>query len=182
MFNLETHPGISVYSGLSHGLLENSVGNRIGVMKQWNDLISVEMKSSTWDFSILLWGIFNWGIVFLCWFWSSAQLGVEADSASGLRWHLMNEPCISALVLEITAVCLYVAVLWTVTVKEADIQFTEGLHKNKYRKCFVCMQFYFELVFICRFIICYYCVMRKKCVNDDEKDNIWCIKEEFCWF
>lgn len=188
MFNLETHPGISVYSGLSHGLLENSVGNRIGVMRQWNDLISVEMKKSiysdnvTWHFSILLWGIFNWGIVFLCWFWSSAQLGVEADSVSGLRWHLVNEPCISALVLEITAVCLYVAVLWTVTVKEADIQFTEGLHKNKYRKCFVCMQFYFELVFICRFIIDYYCVMRNNVLMMMRKTIFDVLKRNFADF
>lgn len=118
----------------------------------------------------------------LCWFWSSAQLGVEADSASGLRWHLMNEPCISALVLEITAVCLYVAVLWTVTVKEADIQFTEGLHKNKYRKCFVCMQFYFELVFICRFIIDYYCVMRNNVLMMMRKTIFDVLKRNFADF
>ena len=43
-----------------------------------------------------------------------AQLEVEADSVSGLRWHLVNEPCINTLVLEITAVCLYDADLWTV--------------------------------------------------------------------
>lgn len=58
------------------------------------------------------------------------------------------------------------------TVREADIQFTEGLHKNEYRKCFVCTQFYFEQVFICRFIISTYCVMRKQYVTDKEKDGI----------